>query len=178
MNTAEFIAYCNIGPYILNDETSLEHFLPYERAIYCVQVYYQKKLTPKKYQELVDRVEKLKIVPPKSKSTQKITISKINIDEFMVLMIENYHLLKMALNENYFHQTEFDFCEFEEFSRNLKEIRGLRIGDEEIQNGFTNYSDIIKKDDEEIVRAISRENLLSFGVDNEIVNFELLLQSI
>ncbi|CAG9318276.1 unnamed protein product [Blepharisma stoltei] len=179
LNSIEFMGYCNLGPYILNDESSNEHYSPYERAAFCAMTYFQKKLPLELYEKLIWKLEKLKIEPQRSmKSHQKITIPKINTDEFLDLMLEYYHKLKDVFYKYYFSEElkNSEFLELEPFIETMSKIQGLKINEEGLRSGFESYCNYIKNEVGEIVKGISVESLLSFGVDNDAVNFQILFE--
>ncbi|CAG9319602.1 unnamed protein product [Blepharisma stoltei] len=175
--SCEFMECCNIGPYIYNEDFSPDHFSPYDRAIHCASVFFEKKLSPVLFQGLLNRINMIRIQESPKYSGRVVRVlqrntEKVNTDEFLSLLLEYYQVLKNKLSKALWPTGEIpNSLELEEFLALMKGLPDSSLVEEELVKIFEDHSVYTKGKNGDIVKAIMHESILSFGVDNSIIPF-------
>lgn len=97
--------YCNVGAYIYNEDTSPVHYFTLDRALQCASTLFEKKLRIDLFQDLLARINLIKIEEPAKNTSRMIrnvqkNTEKVNTDVFLGIMIEFYTFLKQNLADS------------------------------------------------------------------------------
>jgi hypothetical protein len=103
LNMNEFIHYCTVGPNFSNDDTGLVYFVPYVRAQYAAKTFFEQKLPSELFKKLTSEINSIKIeenrTSPAGFSYKKVVVEKVDIDEFIEILLKYYKLLKKKLHD-------------------------------------------------------------------------------
>lgn len=103
LNMNEFIHYCTVGPNFSNDDTGLVYYVPYVRAQYAAKTFFEQKLPSDLFKKLTSEINSIRIeenrTSPAGFSYKKVVVEKVDIDEFIEILLKYYKLLKKKLHD-------------------------------------------------------------------------------
>lgn len=174
LNMNEFINYCSMGLKFSNDETGLIYYVPYNRAQYAAKTFFESKLPVELFKKLTSEILAIKIEEtrtyPVGYNYKKIILEKVNLDEFIEIVLKYYKLLKNALHERisetiqrtYKHTSEISEPEVYEILDSIP----CKLDLESKIKLFSMYA-FTNSDNYRVIRW---ESFLSMCVDNETID--------
>lgn len=166
------------GKIFVNFDNAERHFTLYSRCVESIKLM-SKSLPEVEVAELSSKLEHIKIFDKATKTVY------VDIDEFLELVIEKYHMHK---NENYnflkfiyeagdvryIQLNEDGYLQIQEFELLIKHLSTISLA--EGRRLFQSFSETFLSEDDYEVKAISLENLFELNLQHKIFSSEKVFQ--
>ncbi|OMJ66730.1 hypothetical protein SteCoe_36334 [Stentor coeruleus] len=161
------------GKIFTNADNAERHFTLYSRCVESIKLM-SKSLPEVEIAELSNKLDRIKIFDKPTKTVY------VDIDEFLELVIEKYHMHK---NENYSFLkfiyeagdlNEDGYLQIQEFELLVKHLSTISLA--EGRRLFQTFSETFLSEDDYEVKAISLENLFELNLQHKIFSSEKVFQ--